>query len=39
MSDIISEFNDYRATMNAKILAARNKVIKRSFNLDTNAYQ
>ena len=38
MSDIIKEFNDYRAKMNDKILADNNKVIKRIFNLDTNAF-
>ncbi len=36
---IVQEFNDYRAQMNDKILAADNKVLKRFFNLDTNAYQ
>ena len=39
MSDIVNEFNDYRSRMNDKILADNNKVIKRIFNLDTNAYQ
>lgn len=34
----IEEFNEYRATMNEKILKANNKVIKRLFNIDTNAY-
>ncbi len=34
----IQEFNDYRAKMNDKIMSADNKVIKRFFNLDTNAY-
>jgi AhpD family alkylhydroperoxidase len=38
MSDIISEFNDYRSKMNDKILNDNNKIIKRIFNLDTNAY-
>ena len=38
MSDIVTEFNDYRSRMNDKILADNNKVIKRIFNLDTNAY-
>ena len=38
MSDIVKEFNDYRAKMNDKILADNNKIIKRIFNLDTNAY-
>ena len=35
----VSEFNEYRQRMNEKIMAADNKVIKRFFNLDTNAYQ
>ena len=38
MSDIVKEFNDYRAKMNNNILADNNKVIKRIFNLDTNAF-
>ena len=38
MSDLIKEFNDYRSVMNEKLLADDNKVIKRIFNLDTNAY-
>ncbi len=38
MSDIVKEFNDYRSRMNEKLLGADNKVIKRIFNLDTNAY-
>lgn len=36
---IVTEFNDYRARMNEKILAQDNKVLKRFFNLDSNAYQ
>ncbi len=36
---IVQEFNDYRARMNEKILSQDNKVLKRFFNLDTNAYQ
>lgn len=39
MSNIVKEFNDYRTKMNEKILAADNLVLKRLFNLDTNAYQ
>jgi AhpD family alkylhydroperoxidase len=35
---MIQEFNDYRARMNEKILAADNVVLKRLFNLDTNTY-
>ena len=38
MSDIVNEFNTYRSKMNDKILADNNKVIKRIFNLDTNAF-
>ena len=34
----ITEFNDYRSKMNDKILNADNKILKRLFNLDTNAY-
>ena len=39
MSEIVKEFNDYRSKMNDKILADNNKIIKRIFNLDTNAFQ
>lgn len=35
----VKEFNDYRKKMNDKILSEDNKVLKRFFNLDTNAYQ
>ncbi len=38
MSDTVTEFNEYRSRMNDKILADNNKIIKRIFNLDTNAY-
>lgn len=38
MSDIVSEFNTYRSKMNEAILEDNNKVIKRIFNLDTNAF-
>lgn len=38
MSNVVKEFNDYRSKMNDKILADNNKVIKRIFNLDTNAF-
>lgn len=35
----VKTFNDYRTKMNEKLLAApNNKVIKRIFNVDTNAY-
>ena len=36
--DIVKQFNDYRAVMNEKIVDADNLIIKRIFNLDTNAY-
>lgn len=39
MSNTIDEFNTYRAKMNDRILSDDNKVIKRIFNLDTNAYK
>jgi len=35
----VDQFNDYRSKMNEKIMAADNLIIKRIFNLDTNAYQ
>ena len=38
MADILTEFNDYRSKMNEKLLADNNKIVKRIFNLDTNAY-
>ncbi|MEL1247976.1 carboxymuconolactone decarboxylase family protein [Flavobacterium helocola] len=38
MTDLVKEFNDYRSKMNEKLLADNNKVIKRIFNVDTNAY-
>lgn len=34
----VAQFNDYRSKMNDKILADKNKVINRIFNLDTNAF-
>lgn len=37
--NIIDEFNAYRSKMNEKLLADNNKIIRRMFNLDTNAYQ
>ena len=36
--DIVDSFNEYRSKMNQSILSADNKVLKRIFNLDTNAY-
>ena len=38
MTDLVKEVNDYRSKMNEKLLADNNKVIKRIFNIDTNAY-
>ncbi len=38
MSTIVDEFNAYREKMNSRILEDNNKVIKRIFNLDTNAF-
>lgn len=38
MANLVKEFNDYRSKMNEKLLADNNKVIKRIFNVDTNAY-
>lgn len=38
MSNLVDEFNDYRSKMNEKLLADNNLIIKRIFNLDTNAY-
>jgi AhpD family alkylhydroperoxidase len=34
----VDEFNAYRERMNDKLLSDNNKLIKRIFNLDTNAY-
>lgn len=36
---LIEEFNNYRSKMNERILASNNKIIKRIFNLDTNAFE
>ena len=35
----VAEFNEYRSSMNEKLLSSDNKVIKRIFNLDTNAFE
>ncbi|AGA77325.1 carboxymuconolactone decarboxylase family protein [Echinicola vietnamensis] len=37
--NLVNEFNEYRAKMNDKILGEDNKVLKRIFNLDTNAFR
>lgn len=34
----VHDFNDYRTRMNEKIMASESLIIKRIFNLDTNAY-
>lgn len=39
MSDSVQAYNDYREKMNKKLLADSNKIIKRIFNLDSNAYK
>jgi AhpD family alkylhydroperoxidase len=38
MSNQVEEFNAYREKMNDAILEDNNKIIKRIFNLDTNAF-
>lgn len=38
MANPVDEFNAYRERMNSKLLEGDNKLIKRIFNLDTNAY-
>ncbi len=38
MGEKVDQYNDYRSKMNDRILAVDNKVIKRIFNVDTNAY-
>jgi len=35
----VNEFNDYRSRMNERLLGTGDKVIKRMYNLDTNAFQ
>ena len=35
---LVKQFNDYRTKMNEKILEGDSLIIKRIFNLDTNAY-
>lgn len=39
MSNPVDDFNEYRQKMNDKLLSNDNLVIKRLFNIDTNAYQ
>jgi len=38
MSKKYTEFNEYREAMNQRLLQTNDKVIKRIFNVDTNAY-
>lgn len=38
MGQKLDEFNEYRSKMNERILSVDNKVIRRIFNVDTNAY-
>ncbi len=38
MPNQVDEFNAYRERMNEKLLQSDSKLIKRIFNLDTNAY-
>jgi len=38
MSEKVDQYNEYRSRMNERILSADNKVVKRIFNIDTNAY-
>ena len=38
MGKKVDEYNEYRSRMNERILSVDNKVVKRIFNVDTNAY-
>ncbi len=38
MNELVRDFEAYRSRMNEKILGSDNKVFKRIFNLDTNAF-
>lgn len=38
MGTKVDEYNEYRQKMNERILSADNLVIKRIYNIDTNAY-
>ena len=38
MAELVDEFNAYRERMNERLLGKDNKVLKRMFNLDTNAF-
>jgi AhpD family alkylhydroperoxidase len=39
MSKLVTEFNDYRQRMNERLLEDNNLLIKRIYNLDSQAYQ
>ena len=39
MEDSLDDYNAYREKMNGKLLQDDNKIIKRIFNLDTNAFK
>ena len=39
MAALVKKFNDYREKMNEVILSKNNLVMKRLWNLDTNAYE
>lgn len=36
--NLVDEFNEYRSKMNDQMLSDNNKILKRIFNLDTNAF-
>ncbi len=38
LDNLVEEYNAYRSRMNEKLLEDNNKIVKRIFNLDTNAY-
>ncbi len=38
MANPVSAFNAYRSKMNEKLMEDNNKIVKRIFNLDTNAF-
>ncbi|QIE60647.1 carboxymuconolactone decarboxylase family protein [Rasiella rasia] len=38
MANPVEDFNAYRSKMNEKMMADNNKIVKRIFNLDTNAF-
>ena len=37
-NNLVEDFNAYRSKMNEKMMADNNKIVKRIFNLDTNAF-